>query len=128
MEHIKLFEDFEDHYTFECSGSPMPEFRTKADFFDFMSKCGFKHTTLNKNTNMLIVVSKDFGSLKCQKAEKALEVLYYRKIFFRVKKTKDWQWLIISRIGKVRVCNKISGVKYIKKMSLRKGTKRKCKS
>lgn len=87
MEHIKLFEDFEDHYTFECSGSPMPEFRTKADFFDFMSKCGFKHTTLNKNTNMLIVVSKDFGSLKCQKAEKyGIPIYTYKEARTEVKK------------------------------------------
>lgn len=67
---IQMYEKFINNYTFECSGSPSPTFKTKADFFDFMSEHGFKHTTLTKNTNMLIVADKEQGTLKCQKAEK----------------------------------------------------------
>ncbi len=63
-------EEFENNYTFECSGSPAPTFSTKSNFFDFMENHGFKHTTLNKKTNMLIVEHKGQNTLKCQKAEK----------------------------------------------------------
>jgi len=86
LQKIQLFEDFEDHYTFECSGSPKPYFSTKADFFDFMTDCGFKHTTLTKNTNMLIVESKDLGSLKCQKAQKyGIPIYTYKEAKVKVK-------------------------------------------
>lgn len=67
---IQMFEDFIQNYTYEMSGSPSPTFKTKADFVEFMSKHGFKHTTLNKSTNMLIVADKEQGTLKCKKAEK----------------------------------------------------------
>ena len=70
LSKIKLYEDFEDNYTFECSGSPSPYFSTKSEFFEFMEKNGFKHSTLNKNTNMLIVAYEDIGTLKFQKAKK----------------------------------------------------------
>lgn len=73
-------EAIEDHYTFECSGSPKPTFKTKQEFFDFMEEHGFKHTTLNKKTNMLIVESKDQGTIKCQKAEKyGIPIYTYRE-------------------------------------------------
>jgi hypothetical protein len=67
---IQMYEEVTDHYTYECSGSPKPYFNTKADFFEFMDSNGFRHTTLNKDTNMLIVSNEDLGTLKCKKAEK----------------------------------------------------------
>lgn len=67
---IQMFEGFIDSVTYECSGSPKPYFNTKADFFEEMAKYGYRHTTLTKNTNMLIVAEKDLGTLKCKKAEK----------------------------------------------------------
>ena len=77
---IQMFEDFISKYTYECSGSPSPTFKTKADFVEFMSKCGFKHTTLNKNTDMLIVADKEQGTLKCKKAEKyGIPIYTYHK-------------------------------------------------
>lgn len=79
-------EDLVDYYTFECSGSPSPTFKTKAEFFDFMENNGFKHTTLNKKTDMLIVTSKDQGTLKVQKAEKyGVPVYTYREAKVKVK-------------------------------------------
>jgi len=79
-ENIELFENFETSYTYECSGSPSPTFRVKADFFEFMANHGFKHTTLTKKTNMLIVEDKDMGTLKCQKAQKyGVPIYTYRE-------------------------------------------------
>lgn len=75
-----------DYYTFECSGSPSPYFKTKAEFFKFMEDNGFKHTTLTKKTDMLIVADKDQGTLKCQKAEKyGVPVYTYQKAKIKVK-------------------------------------------
>lgn len=86
MKHLKLFEDFEDHYTFECSGSPKPTFQTKAEFFDFMEENGFKHSTLNKKTNMLIVQFKGQNTLKEQKAQLYNIPIYtYREAKAKVK-------------------------------------------
>ena len=83
-------EDLVDYYTFECSGSPNPTFKTKAEFFDFMENNGFKHTTLNKKTDMLIVTSKDQGTLKVQKAEKyGVPVYTYREAKVKVKEMSN---------------------------------------
>ena len=68
--NIELFEDFIDKITYEMSGSPKPYFKTKADFVAAMQEHGYYHTTLNKNTDMLVVAAEDLGTLKCQKAEK----------------------------------------------------------
>lgn len=70
LKYLKLFEDFEDNLTYECSGSPSPTFSTKADFVSFMSDNDFKHTTLTKKTKMLIVQYKGQGTLKEEKAKK----------------------------------------------------------
>ena len=66
----EMFESFESKTTFECSGSPMPYFKTKAEFFKAMQECGYYHTTLNKKTDMLICSTEDLGTLKFQKAQK----------------------------------------------------------
>lgn len=90
LRKIQMFEDFQDYYTYECSGSPKPTFKTKAEFDEFMSECGFKHTTLTKKTDMLIVESKDFGSLKCQKAQRYNIPIYtYREAKKKVKEMSD---------------------------------------
>ena len=67
---IELFENFSDNITFEMSGSPLPYFKTKADFVEAMQDCGYHHSTLNKKTNMLICSTEDLGTLKFQKAQK----------------------------------------------------------
>lgn len=78
-ESDQMYEGITDNYTFECSGSPKPYFNTKQEFFDFMGEYGFKHTTLTKSTNMLIVADEDLGTLKCKKAEKyGIPVYTYR--------------------------------------------------
>lgn len=77
---------FEEYYTFECSGTPKPYFKTKAEFFEFMEENGFKHSTLNKKTDMLIVESLDMGSLKCQKAQKyEIPIYTYKQAKVKVK-------------------------------------------
>jgi len=87
---VQMYEDLLDYYTYECSGSPSPEFRTKADFNEFMYSNGFKHTTLNKNTDMLIVTDKDQGTLKCQKAEKYNIPIYtYSEARIKVKEMSN---------------------------------------
>jgi len=55
--------------TFEMSGPPPHSmWRTKADFVADMEKIGYTHTTLNKETSMLI--TDVAGTLKCEKARK----------------------------------------------------------
>lgn len=81
---IQMYEKLIDHYTFECSGSPSPTFKTKAEFFDFMENHGFKHTTLTKNTDILIAADEDLGTLKCKKAEKyGIPIYSYNDAFKR---------------------------------------------
>lgn len=90
LNHIQLFEDFEDHFTFECSGAPKPTFSTKAEFFSFMEENGFKHSTLNKKTNMLIVQYKGQGTLKEEKAKKyGIPIYTYREAKSKVKEMAD---------------------------------------
>ena len=87
---IQMFEDFSDKMTYEMSGSPKPYFKTKAEFVEEMLKYGFHHTTLNKNTNMLIVADEDLGTLKCQKAEKyGIPIYTYRYAKKEMKNLKD---------------------------------------
>jgi len=77
-----------DKVTYEMSGPP-PKWLWyhKADFESDMLKWGYSHTTLNKNTDMLIVESKDLGTLKCQKAEKyGIPIYTYKEAFDRKEK------------------------------------------
>ena len=59
-----------DKVTYEMTGTPKPYWASKADFQESMEKWGYEHTTLNKNTDILIAADEDLGTLKCQKAEK----------------------------------------------------------
>ena len=57
--------------TYEMSGPPPKHlWRYKSDFINDMEDWGYKHTTLTKNTDMLIVESKDLDTLKTRKAKK----------------------------------------------------------
>ena len=86
MENLKTFERFEQLYTFECSGSPKPTFKTKADFFEYMEEHGFKHTTLTKKTDMLILQYKGQGTLKEEKAKRyGIPIYTYAEAKKRVK-------------------------------------------
>lgn len=74
--------EYKDKVNFEMSGSPKPFWDTKSDFVDDMNKWGYEHTTLNKNTDMLIVAQEDLGTLKCKKAEKyGIPVYTYNQAF-----------------------------------------------
>lgn len=87
MKHIQLFEDFKDKVTYEMSGSPKPYWATKAEFVSDMSDWGYTHTTLNKNTDMLIVAAEDLGTLKCQKAERyGIPIYTYMEAFKKKEK------------------------------------------
>jgi len=90
MKYIKSFENFESNYTYECSGSPKPAFATKAEFMNFMEEYGFKHTTLSKKTDMLIVQYKGQGTLKEQKAQKyGIPIYTYREAKVKVKELAE---------------------------------------
>ena len=92
MKHLQYFAEksFDDFYTYECSGSPKPVFPYKADFTEFMTKHGFKKTTLTKKTDMLIVQYKGQGTLKEQKAERyGIPVYTYAEAKKRVKEMAD---------------------------------------
>ena len=90
MKHIRLFEDFEDNYTYECSGSPSPAFSTKAEFNAFMEENNFKHTTLTKKTKMLIVQFKGQRTLKEEKAKKyGIPIYTYREAKVKVKEMAE---------------------------------------
>ena len=76
-----------DTVNYEMSGSPKPYWSTKSEFVDAMTKFGYTHTTLNKQTDMLIVADEDLGTLKCQKAEKYdIPIYTYRDAFTRKEK------------------------------------------
>jgi hypothetical protein len=80
--------EYKDKVTYEMSGPPTPNLWThKADFENDMKKWGYTHTTLNKNTDMLIVQHKDLGTLKCQKAEKyGIPIYTYKEAFDKKEK------------------------------------------
>jgi len=82
--NVKCFEEFKDKVTFEMSDSPKPYWVTKAEFVADMQDWGYSHTTLNKNTDMLIVSTKNLNTLKCQKAEKyGIPIYTYKDAFDR---------------------------------------------
>ena len=102
------FEDFDvneedkfiDKVTYEMSGSPRPYWATKAEFVSDMQNWGYSHTTLNRNTDMLIVADEDLGTLKCQKAEKyGIPVYTYDQAF------KKKELLYTKVIRKKRIMN-----------------------
>ena len=71
MKHLKLFEEFKDKVTYELTGPPPASlWQHKADFQRDMVNWGYEHTTLTKNTDMLIAAKEELGTLKCKKAEK----------------------------------------------------------
>ena len=80
MENQKVYKD---KVNYEMSGPPDKKYFThKADFVESMLKWGYNHTTLNKNTDMLIVANEDLGTLKCQKAEKyGIPIYTYEEAF-----------------------------------------------
>ena len=72
-----------DKVTYEMTGHPPANlWRYKADFQADMEKWGYKHTTLNKNTDILIAADEDLGTLKCKKAEKyGIKIYNYTDAF-----------------------------------------------
>jgi hypothetical protein len=77
-----------DKVTYEMSGHPPAWlWQYKSDFESDMLKWGYSHGTLNKNTDMLIVESKDLGTTKCQKAEKyGIPIYTYKEAFDKKEK------------------------------------------
>jgi hypothetical protein len=67
--------------TFEATGSPAPTFEVKKDFFDFMEKHGYEHTSLTKDTDLLVTDSLDSTSSKMAKAMKnGIEIKTYEQV------------------------------------------------
>lgn len=78
--------ELEQLCTYECSGTPKPFFKIKAEFTFFMKNNGFKKSTLTKNTDMLIVEFKGKGTLKEKKAEKyGIPIYTYNEAINKVK-------------------------------------------
>lgn len=85
-----------DNVTFEMSGdTPHHLWRYKEDFFNDMKKWGYKHTSLTKETDMLVASSENFidkehtilrddASNKCKKAQKyGIPIYTYEEAFNR---------------------------------------------
>lgn len=99
MEHIQLFEEYKDLVKYEMTGSPKPYWTTKAEFVEDMKNWGYQHTTLNKNTDMLIAADEELGTLKCQKAEKyGIPIYTYKEAFDK----KERLYKRIIRGNKIR--------------------------
>ena len=83
IKRIQLFENFKDKVTYEMSGPPPKNLWIhKEDFVKDMNNWGYLHTTLNRNTDMLIVTERDLATLKCQKAKKYNIPIYtYEEVF-----------------------------------------------
>jgi hypothetical protein len=76
-----------DKVTYEMSGPATPYWQYKQNFVDDMLKWGYSHTTLNKNTDMLIIHSDDLNTLKCQKAKKyGIPIYTYKEAFDKKEK------------------------------------------
>jgi hypothetical protein len=103
------FEQFNDKFidkvTYEMTGTPKPRWSTKADFVDSMTKWGYTHTTLTKNTDMLIAADEDLGTLKCLKAEKfGISIYSYEDAF----KKKELLYKRVIRAKKIEKLNRLS--------------------
>lgn len=60
-----------DKVTFEMTGHPPAHlWRYKDDFKSDMRRWGYEHTTLTKETDILIAESEDLNSNKCKKARR----------------------------------------------------------
>jgi len=108
----KLNEDdkFIDKVTYEMTGPPPKNhWFHKADFVEDMQKWGYTHTTLTKNTDMLIAADEDLGTLKCLKAEKfGVPIYSYEQAFQK----KELLYKRVVRGKKIANLNKKSE-KYI---------------
>lgn len=63
--------EFTDQVTFEMTGSPRhtPKWQYKEQFVRDMESYGFKHTTLTKNTDLLVAEDEFLGTGKWNKAK-----------------------------------------------------------
>jgi hypothetical protein len=80
--------EYKDKVNYELTGPPPKRYwNHKADFVADMQKWGYTHTTLNKNTDMLIAADEELGTLKCQKAERyGIPIYTYKEAFDRKEK------------------------------------------
>lgn len=93
-----------DKVTYEMTGTPKPYWGTKADFQADMERWGYQHTTLNKNTDILIAADEDLGTLKCKKAEKYGIPIYNYTDAFNKKEllyTKTMRKKRLERLNKI---------------------------
>lgn len=72
-----------DKVTFEMTGHPPARhWRYKEDFLQDMAKWGYQHTTLTKNTDLLVAESEDLNTNKCKKAKKyGVPIYTYEEAF-----------------------------------------------
>lgn len=103
---LKEGKEYIDKVTYEMTGPPPKSlWAHKADFVDDMQKWGYTHTTLTKNTDMLIAGDEDLGTLKCQKAEKfGIPIYSYKDAF----KKKELLYKRVIRAKKIENLNKKS--------------------
>ena len=103
---IKETDKYIDKVTYEMTGPPPKSYWAhKADFEADMLKWGYTHTTLTKNTDMLIAADEDLGTLKCQKAEKfGIPIYSYKQAFEK----KELLYKRVIRAKKIENLNKKS--------------------
>lgn len=106
QELIKEEDKYIDKVTYEMTGPPPKgHWSHKADFVEDMLKWGYTHTTLTKNTDMLIAADEDLGTLKCQKAEKfGIPIYSYEQAFQK----KELLYKRVVRAKKIETLNKKS--------------------
>lgn len=99
-------DQFIDKVTYEMTGPPPKWHWThKADFEEDMRRWGYTHTTLTKNTDMLIAADEDLGTLKCIKAEKfGIPIYSYEQAFQK----KELLYKRVVRAKKIEILNKKS--------------------
>jgi len=99
-------EQYIDKVTYEMTGPPNKNlWAHKADFESDMLSWGYTHTTLTKNTDMLIAADEDLGTLKCVKAEKfGIPIYSYKEAFQK----KELLYKRVIRAKKIENLNKKS--------------------
>lgn len=74
--------EFKDKVTFEMTGTPKYHgWSYKQDFVDFMTKHGFTHTTLTKDTDLLVTDDDKSNTSKMAKARKyGIPIVTYKEL------------------------------------------------
>ena len=106
FEQFNEADKYVDKVTYEMTGPPNKNrWAHKVDFVEDMQKWGYTHTTLTKNTDMLIAADEDLGTLKCQKAEKfGIPIYSYEQAYQK----KELLYKRVIRAKKIENLNRLA--------------------